>query len=355
MLIQAEHALLGLEAATLRIGRALTSDAATTPPSAELRRRLAALRGAEPERSAELEKRSPSEQHRQFLLHVVDRLRATRSGARERYASPTDLLDDLRSVQSSLARACAPRQAYGRYGVSFSRTVGDIAAVYELAEHTKEGMQPVLDVIPLFETIDDLHEAPNVMEHMLGLAPVKLRLAETGRGLEVMLGYSDSTKEVGPLSATLALYEAQSHLTAWAKERGVRLTMFHGRGGALGRGGGPANRAVRAQAAGSVAGRFKVTEQGEVIFARYGNAAIARRHLEQVASAVLEATTTPARSEPSNRFRKLAAGVDAASRAACRALVASPGFNEWVADGSPLEELGRMRIASSPPRPGGGE
>jgi len=423
MVIQAEHALLGLEAATMRTGRALTADAATTPPGPELRRRLAALRAAEPERWADLEKRSPSEQHRQFLLHVGDRLRATRSGARDRYAASSELVDDLRSVQRSLAGAGAPRQAYGelqhlvwqaetfgfhlaslevrqhshvharaladvrsnrqpysatrelldtmgaiasiqarfgpeacrRYVVSFTREVGDISAVYELAEHATGGTTPVLDVIPLFETVDDLRGAPDVLEQMLALAPVKRRLAETGRGLEVMLGYSDSTKEVGPLSATLALYEAQSHLTAWAKRRGVRLTMFHGRGGALGRGGGPANRAVRAQAPGSVAGRFKVTEQGEVIFARYGNAAIAKRHLEQVASAVLEATTSPARSEPLRRFRKLAAEVDAAARAAYRALVEADGFAEWFAEVSPIEELGRMRIASRPPRRSGGE
>jgi len=129
----------------------------------------------------------------------------------------------------------------------------------------------------------------------------------------VMLGYSDSTKEVGPLPATLALYDAQTELTAWAKRRGIRLTMFHGRGGALGRGGGPANRAVRAQAPGSVAFRFKVTEQGEVIFARYGNAAIARRHLEQVASAVLEASTTPTRKEPGARFAGLAQQIGSAA------------------------------------------
>jgi len=423
MLIQAEHALLGLEAATLRIGRALTADAATTPPEADLRRRLAALRAADPERWAELEKRSPSEQHRQFLLHVGDRLRATRSRDRDRYESSDELLADLRSVQGSLAGAGAPRQAYGelqhliwqaetfgfhlaalevrqhshvhasalaeirsnremssltrevldtigaiasiqarfgpeacrRYVVSFTRNISDISAVYELADHATGGNPPVLDVIPLFETVDDLREAPNVMEQMLALAPVQRRLAETGRGLEVMLGYSDSTKEVGPLSATLALYEAQSNLTAWARRRRVRLTMFHGRGGALGRGGGPANRAVRAQAPGSVAGRFKVTEQGEVIFARYGNAAIARRHLEQVASAVLEATTAPARSEPSRRFRKLAADVDAAARVAYRGLVETSGFAEWFAEVSPIEELGRMRIASRPPRRGAGE
>ena len=423
MLVQAEHALLGLEAATLRIGRALTADAATTPPGPKLRRRLAALRAAEPECWAELEKRSPSERHRQFLLHVGDRLRATRSGDRERYGSAGELLADLRDAQGSLAAAGAQRQAYGelqhliwqvetfgfhlaglevrqhsqvharalaelrsnralsastrevldtmgaiasiqarfgpdacrRYVVSFTRDVSDISAVYELARHATGALPPVLDVIPLFETVDDLREAPSVMDQMLTLAPIKRRLAETGRGLEVMLGYSDSTKEVGPLSATLALYEAQSHLTAWARRRRVRLTMFHGRGGALGRGGGPANRAVRAQAPGSVAGRFKVTEQGEVIFARYGNSAIARRHLEQVASAVLEATTAPARSEPWHRFRKLAGEVDAAARASYRALVETDGFAAWFAEVSPIEELSRMRIASRPARRGGGE
>jgi phosphoenolpyruvate carboxylase len=131
----------------------------------------------------------------------------------------------------------------------------------------------------------------------------------------------------------------------------VELTIFHGRGGALGRGGGPANRAVRAQAPGSVAGRFKVTEQGEVIFARYGNRAIARRHLEQVTAAVLEASVPrPARSDPAHRFRELAARIDTPSRDAYRRLVEAPGFEEWFLEVSPIEELGRLRIASRPQR-----
>ena len=125
---------------------------------------------------------------------------------------------------------------------------------------------------------------------MLGLEPVVARMRAAGRRLEVMLGYSDSAKELGPVAATLALYDAQAELTAWAARRDVRLTIFHGRGGALGRGGGPAGRAVLAQAPGSVNGRLKVTEQGEVIFARYGHPVIARRHLEQVTSAVLLAS-----------------------------------------------------------------
>ena len=424
MLIQSDHVLLALEAATSRIGRALTANAATTPPGADLRRQLQALRAVDPERWAELEKRSPSEQHRQFLLHIADRLRATRRRGDDRgYGSSAEFISDLRSVQSSLAGAGAPRQAYGelqnliwqaetfgfqlaelevrqhshvhtqalaelrskgkvsaqsrevldtlgaiaaaqarfgpdacrRYVVSFTRNVGDIAAVYELAEHATGGTPPVLDVVPLFETVEDLRAAAGVMEEMLGLSAVKRRLARSGRRLEVMLGYSDSTKEVGPLSATLALYEAQSELTAWAKRHKVQLTMFHGRGGALGRGGGPANRAVRAQAPGSVAGRFKVTEQGEVIFARYGNAAIARRHLEQVASAVLEASTTNPRSDPARRFRNLAVEMEAAARTAYRELVGAPGFTEWFAQVSPIEDLGRMRIASRPARRAGGE
>jgi phosphoenolpyruvate carboxylase len=166
-----------------------------------------------------------------------------------------------------------------------------------------------------------------------------------------MLGYSDSAKEIGPLSATIALHDAQAALTAWAKRRGVRLTLFHGRGGALGRGGGPANRAVRAQAPGSVAGRFKVTEQGEVIFARYGNRAIARRHIEQVTSAVLEASApSSVRDDRAHEFRELAEQVDAPSRTAYRALVEASGFEDWFAAIAPLEELGRLRIASRPAR-----
>ena len=97
-----------------------------------------------------------------------------------------------------------------------------------------------------------------------------------------MLGYSDSAKELGMVSATLRLYDAQATLVRWARARDITLVLFHGRGGALGRGGGPAGRAVLAQAPGSVDGRFKVTEQGEVIFARYGHPAIGQRHLEQV-------------------------------------------------------------------------
>ena len=383
MQIHAQHAMLALAAVADRVGRSLTVDAKTTRPSRALTRRL---------------KEPTSEPHRQFLIDVASRLRA------HGYSQASDLLADLRILQDSLAAAGASRLARGevqgliwqaetfgfhlaelevrqhskahepstqevldtmdaiaelqatygesscrRYVVSFTRSAADVAAVYELARRAKR--RPVLDVVPLFESLDDLRHATSVMDDVIALPEVRERLAANGRSVEVMLGYSDSAKEIGPLSATLALHDAQAALTAWAKKNRVRLTLFHGRGGALGRGGGPANRAVRAQAPGSVAGRFKVTEQGEVIFARYGNPAIALRHIEQVTSAVLEASAPSAsRVDPARGFRELAAMIDGPSRAAYRRLVESPGFETWFGAVSPIQELGRLRIASRPAR-----
>src|SRR5262245_12586560 len=250
-----------------------------------------------------------------------------------------------------------------RYVVSFTRSAADVAAVYQLARHAvRSGPPPVLDVVPLFESGEDLRNATRVLDGMLGLEPVAARLAgERGTGgrgrLEVMLGYSDSAKELGPVGATLALYDAQERLAGWAADRDIRLTLFHGRGGALGRGGGPAGRAVLAQAPGSVDGRFKVTEQGEVIFARYGHPVIAQRHLEQVTSAVLLASAPAVMAQgrdAARRFRPVADRMAGAALRAYRGLVESGGFAEWLARISPLEELGRMRIGSRPPRRGTG-
>jgi phosphoenolpyruvate carboxylase len=246
-----------------------------------------------------------------------------------------------------------------RYIVSFTRSAVDISAVYELARRSAPGGRlPELDVVPLFESGADLENATRVLDDMLLLEPVAARLAATGRRLEAMLGYSDSAKELGPVSATLRLFTAQQRLARWAAANDIRLTLFHGRGGALGRGGGPAGRAVLAQPAGSVGGRFKVTEQGEVIFARYGHPLIAQRHLEQVASAVLVASAAvppPSADEPdpaAGRFRQVAEQMDAGALGAYRALVETEGFAEWFARISPLGEIGAMRIGSRPARRG---
>jgi phosphoenolpyruvate carboxylase len=292
-------------------------------------------------------------------------LREAEAGG-ELSAETTEVLATMRAIGWIQGRFGVA--ACHRYVVSFTRSAADIAAVYRLAElAVRSGPPPVLDVIPLFESGADLANATRVLDGMLELEPVAARLAASAgeqrsrngggrRGrLEVMLGYSDSAKELGPVSATLALYDAQERLARWAADRDVQLTLFHGRGGALGRGGGPAGRAVLAQAPGSVDGRLKVTEQGEVIFARYGHPVIAQRHLEQVTSAVLLASAPAVLArgrEAARRFRPVADKMAEAALRAYRDLVEAGGFAGWLARISPLEELGRMRIGSRPPRRG---
>src|SRR5207249_4123725 len=190
---------------------------------------------------AELEIR----QHSQVLRRALDEVRARR--ARSELTRDTV---DLLGVMDALQRRFGV-ESCRRFVVSFTRSAADVAAVYELAHEATGGKGPTIDAVPLFETLEDLGRATAVMDEVIQLPAVRGRLAANGRAIEVMLGYSDSAKEIGPLSATLALHDAQAALTAWARKRRLRLTLFHGRGGALGRGGGPANRAVRAQAPGS--------------------------------------------------------------------------------------------------------
>jgi phosphoenolpyruvate carboxylase len=271
--------------------------------------------------------------------------------------SPTEATTEVLATLRVMAQI---QQRWGadacrRYVVSFTRSADDVAAVYELARVALDGRELVLDVVPLFETGEDLARCVDVLDAVIALPDVRRRISASGRRFEVMLGYSDSAKDIGPVSATLALYDAQARLTAWAGRHALKLTLFHGRGGALGRGGGPANRAVLAQAPGSVAGRFKVTEQGEVIFARYGDPVIARRHIEQVASAVLLASTPAVEQRARDAavtFAGVAAVLDRAAREAYHALVNTEGFADWFAQVTPLEEVGALRLGSRPARRG---
>jgi phosphoenolpyruvate carboxylase len=240
-----------------------------------------------------------------------------------------------------------------RYVVSFSRSAADLAGVAALARLAVPDGSLDLDVVPLFESRADLERARDVLEEYLALPTTRSWLERRGRRLEVMLGYSDSAKDAGFLAANLALYRAQGSLAAWAAERGIELVLFHGRGGALGRGGGPAGRAVRGQAPGSVAGRFKVTEQGEVIYARYGNLAIGHRHLEQVTNAVLGASTPGAQAivaAAEARYLPTATDMAAAAERAWRGLVETDGFAAFFATVTPIKELGLLRIGSRPAR-----
>ncbi|WP_460005760.1 phosphoenolpyruvate carboxylase [Microbacterium xylanilyticum] len=300
---------------------------------------------------AELEVRQHSQVHAKALAELEAASSGSDGGTVS--AQTAEVLAVFRTIRE-IQRAYGPRAA-GRYVVSFTQSAQDLANVHRLAAHACGDDVPVLDVVPLFETFADLQAAPGILAEIVEHPAFAARLAATGRRLEVMLGYSDSSKDVGPVAANLALYEAQAEIAAWAQREGIELTLFHGRGGALGRGGGPANSAILAQPPHSVDGRFKLTEQGEVIFARYGEPAIAMRHIDQVTAATLLASSPGVEqrnSAAAARFADVAATMDRASRERFFALVKAPGFAPWFATVTPMEEIGLLALGSRPARRG---
>lgn len=266
-----------------------------------------------------------------------------------------EVLDTFRAI-GAIQKRYGQKMAR-RYIVSFTKSARHMADVYELAELAFSHAQdvPELDVIPLFEQLEDLENCVTVLDGMLQLPAVQRRLAQTGRRMEVMLGYSDSSKDAGPVTATLALHSAQERIARWAEERGIDVVLMHGRGGAVGRGGGPANRAVLAQPKGSVNCRFKVTEQGEVIFARYGNRSLALRHIESVAAATLmnsAPSVERVNTEASVRFSDVAARLNEAAYERYLDLLHTDGFAPWFSTVTPLAEVGLLPIGSRPAKRG---
>ncbi|MGM7678419.1 phosphoenolpyruvate carboxylase [Microbacterium sp. A94] len=293
----------------------------------------------------ELEVRQHSQVHREALAEL------DAGGALSERTQ--EVLEVFRAV-AEIQRTYGLRAA-GRYVVSFTTSAEDLANVHRLARYALGDDVPQLDVVPLFETFADLQAAPGILAEVVTFREFQSRLAATGNRFEVMLGYSDSSKDVGPVAATLALYEAQEKIALWAKDAGIALTQFHGRGGALGRGGGPANSAILAQPPHSVDGRFKLTEQGETIFARYGEPAIAMRHIDQVAAATLLASSPTVEARTSGaaaRFADVASIMDTASRECFFSLVKADGFAPWFATVTPMEEIGLLALGSRPARRG---
>lgn len=293
----------------------------------------------------ELEVRQHSQVHATALAEL--------EGGEAISAQTEEVLEVFRAI-ADIQRDRGLRAA-GRYVVSFTQAASDLANVHRLAKHALGDDAPVLDVVPLFETFADLQAAPAILAEAVNFPEFQTRLAATGNRLEVMLGYSDSSKDVGPVAANLALYEAQEKIARWAKDEHLELTLFHGRGGALGRGGGPANSAILAQPPHSVDGRFKLTEQGEVIFARYGEPAIAMRHIDQVAAATLLASSPSVEkhtSDAAERFADIASVMDVSSRERFFSLVKAEGFAPWFATVTPMEEIGLLALGSRPARRG---
>ncbi|KAA3648206.1 MAG: phosphoenolpyruvate carboxylase [Chloroflexi bacterium] len=260
------------------------------------------------------------------------------------------------SVFKLLARVKAVygSELLGPFIISMTRGVADVLTVLLLARWA--GFDECLDIVPLFETVDDLVAAPEVLSTLFTHQQYKAHLESCQNEQTVMIGYSDSNKDGGYLAAQWALYQAQEAIAETCRQCDVNLTLFHGRGGTVARGGGPANRAIRAQPPGTINGRFRVTEQGESITSRYANLDLAYRHLEQVTSAVL-LSSSPRRELDGVKIAWRAAMTDMASvaRDEFRSLVyETDGFLEYWREATPLEEITRLRIGSRPATRGPG-
>lgn len=272
---------------------------------------------------------------------------------------PDGLSDDARETFGTFG---AIRRAHARLGpaaidtcvISMTRGASDVLAALWMAEGARVAGE--VDIAPLFETIEDLHEAPGILERLFSLPVYAAQLAKRAMRQQVMIGYSDSNKDGGYLTANWELHRAQRAIPKVADARGISLLLFHGRGGSVGRGGGPTNRAILAQPPESVRGRLKLTEQGETITNRYAHREIARRHLEQILHAVVTASAPASHAFPSSPSRGGAwedAMNDLSSRAhrAYRSFVhEDPALFRYFNEATPIRLIDGLNLGSRPAR-----
>ena len=286
---------------------------------------------------------------------------------RQQLASPRPLMsrfsDYAEETRSELAILAAAAEAHRRYGkasivnyiVSMATSVSDLLEVHLLLREVglyRPGETPEADImaVPLFETVGDLEAAPEVMADWFALPEVKAITAARGYQ-EVMIGYSDSNKDGGYLTSTWQLSKASSALAPVFANAGVRMQLFHGRGGAVGRGGGSAFAAIRAQPPGTVQGRIRITEQGEVIAGKYGTPESAMTNLEAMASATLLASLEPERLSDKD-YARFSGAMDALSDTAFKAyrdlVYGTEGFTTFFREMTPIAEIAGLKIGSRP-------
>ncbi|WP_408633887.1 phosphoenolpyruvate carboxylase [Polaromonas glacialis] len=263
------------------------------------------------------------------------------------------------------ARARFGKEAIRHYIISHTETVSDLLEVLLLQKEVglmhglledaqdKSGSTCDLIVVPLFETIEDLRNAAPIMREFYALPGIAALLQRSGAEQDIMLGYSDSNKDGGIFTSNWELYRAEIALVELfdqlAVSHGITLRMFHGRGGTVGRGGGPSYEAILAQPPGTVRGQIRLTEQGEVIGSKYANPEIGRRNLETLVAATLEATLLQPTKPATPAFLQAADQLSQASMAAYRALVyETPGFTEYFFSATPIREIAELNIGSRP-------
>jgi phosphoenolpyruvate carboxylase len=271
--------------------------------------------------------------------------------------TPGELLD-LFAVWARLREELGA-DAFGVFIVSMTAGVSDILTPLLFARHAglfepgRDGApaRSAVEVAPLFETIEDLRGCGGMVEDLFALPVYAQQLAAWQGRQQVMLGYSDSNKDGGFLTANWELYRAQEALAETCARHGVTLTLFHGRGGAIGRGGGPTGRAILAQPPGTVNGRLRLTEQGEAAFARYAHPQIAHRHLEQTVHAVMRASLAPAAAARRPAWTEQLEAASRAGRRAYRRLVYDDAdFLRYFREVTPIDLVSGLRIGSRPSR-----
>ena len=304
------------------------------------------------------------------LLHDeawTQRAPAERVAALRPYASGEKTLahvddaqaESLRAVFATLheSRDHYGKDAIGLYIISMARSAADVLAVLALARYGRfvmdsqhESAVP-LDIAPLFETVDDLKNAPDTLRALLDDPVYRAHLRARDDCQWVMLGYSDSGKDGGTLASRWGLQRAQVELLDVAQRAGIRLAFFHGRGGSASRGGARITPALMSSPRGSVAGVLRVTEQGEVIHRKYGIRALALRNLEQTVGAVLRASLRPREDEPREaHWRETMSALAADSRRAYRELVDREGFVDYFRAATPIDVIEQMALGSRPSR-----
>jgi phosphoenolpyruvate carboxylase len=268
------------------------------------------------------------------------------------------LLDSLRMI-SELKRTYPP-QAIRSYVISGSRSAADVLSVIGLAElsgvraaASDDGSDPGLMPVPLFESIEDLRNSPAICRALWTSTDYVPLLESWGRQQEVMLGYSDSNKDGGMLTSTWEIYKAHRALQLVAHDCGVKLTLFHGRGGTVGRGGGPTHHAIVSQPADAFSGKLKITEQGEVMNWKYSDAVLAERSLELMLAASLETLWRSSRpsSDMDDRWAKTMEALSQDAFAFYREMIAdNPDVLPYFEEATPVRELEYVRIGSRPAR-----
>ena len=283
-----------------------------------------------------------------------DRVRFLVDALADPRATPADVPYNPRTaevLQTFRTLAAIPPDSLGAYVITMAGQPSDVLAV-ELLQR-RAGVTPPMRVVPLFETACDLRAAGRAMDELFSIPWYRDRIARAGRQ-EVMVGYSDSAKELGRVTAAWELYTAQEAIVAACRSHGVAVTLFHGRGGTVGRGGGPTYLAIQSQPPGSIDGTLRVTEQGEMIQAKFGLRGIALRTLEVYTSATLEAAlTTPSPVAP--RWRDAMDRLAVAAQSAFqRAVYEDPLFPCYFRAATPEAELDALHIGSRPARRSGG-